>query len=441
MSPEVLTVIMLLSVMVVVMTGFPLAFGLAGIALVTAYVAGLGGIPSLLYLDSWGILNNYPLLAAPLFIFMGLMLEKSGVSERLFGAMHVWLGGLSGGLAISTVFIGAILAACVGVIGASVTMLGLIALPAMLKRGYDKEIATGAVCAGGTLGILIPPSVMLVVYGPTASISVGKLFMGAVVPGFVLAGLYAAYIGVRVGRNPQLGPPAPAEERAAPIHVKLRMLVTGLLPPLFLILAVLGSIFFGIAPPTEAAAVGAFAAVLLVIANRSFNLTVLKQTAYETMRVTAFIMLIAIGAKMFTGTFMSLGGGGVIEKVVMSVPFGRWGAFAAIMLILFILGMFIDWIGIVFIMVPMVTPIGAHLGFDPLWFALMICINLQMSFMTPPFAYAIFYLKGIVKPEWGVETMHIIRGVIPFIILVIIGLVIFIVFPQLVLWLPSLMIK
>lgn len=441
MSPEVLTIIMLSSVMVVVITGFPLAFGLAGIALVSAYVAGLEGIPSLLYFDSWGILTSYPFLAAPLFIFMGLMLERSGVSERLFGAMHVWLGGLSGGLAISTVLIGAIIAACVGIIGASVTMLGLIALPAMLKRGYNKEIATGAVCAGGCLGILIPPSIMLVLYGPTAGISVGKLFMGAIVPGFILAGLYAAYIGVRVGRKPQLGPPAPAEQRAAPMHVKLRMLVTGLLPPLFLILAVLGSIFFGIAPPTEAAAVGAFAAVLLVIANRSFNLTVLKQTAYEAMRITAFAMLIAIGAKMFTGTFMSLGGGDVIENIVLSVPFGRWGAFAAIMLTLFILGMFIDWIGIVFIMVPMVTPIAAHLGFDPLWFALMICINLQMSFMTPPFAYAIFFLKGIVKPEWGVETMHIIRGVIPFIILVIVGLGLFIAWPQLILWLPGLMIK
>jgi len=441
MSPEVLTIVMLSSVMVVVITGFPLAFGLAGIALVSAYVAGLEGIPALLYFDAWGILTSYPFLAAPLFIFMGLMLERSGISERLFGAMHVWLGGLSGGLAMSTVLIGAIIAACVGVIGASVTMLGLIALPAMLKRGYSKEISTGAVCAGGSLGILIPPSIMLVLYGPTAGISVGKLFMGAIVPGFILAGLYAAYIAIRCGTKPQLGPPALAEERAAPMHVKLRMLVTGLLPPLLLILAVLGSIFFGIAPPTEAAAVGAFAAVLLVVANRSFSLGVLKQTAYEAMRVTAFALLIAVGAKMFTGTFMCLGGGHVIKDIVLSMPFGRWGAFAVIMLILFILGMFIDWIGIVFVMVPMVTPIGAQLGFDPVWFAVMICVNLQMSFMTPPFAYAIFFLKGILKPEWGVETMHMIRGVIPFIILVMVSLGLFIAWPQLVLWLPTKMIR
>jgi len=395
----------------------------------------------LFYTRMWELVRNYVLLAVPLFIFMGVMLEHSRITERMHDALYLWLGRLRGGLAISTVLLGTILAACVGVIGASVTMLALVALPAMVRRGYDKSLASGAVCAGGTLGILIPPSVMLVIYGPMAVLSVGRLFMGAIFPGLVLSGLYCSYITVRCFLEPKIAPALAPEERVVPFWEKTAMLATSLVPPVFLVLAVLGTIFLGIAPPTEAAAVGAFAAILLTIAYRRFTWRTLKDTVVETLRVSSMVMFIAACAYMFTGVFLGLGGGSVVKELILSAPGGRWGPFVIIMFILFILGMFIDWLGIVFIMVPIITPVGAALGFDSLWFAMMVCVNLQTSFMTPPFAYAIFYLRGAAEPALGITTADVIRGVIPFVILIIVGLGLCIAFPEIILWLPGKMIK
>lgn len=409
--------------------------------MVVGVVAWEPQVFAMFYARLFGVLTDYTFLAVPLFIFMGLMIERSGVSDKLFTTLHLWLGGFRGGLAIATVLLGTILAACVGVIAASVTMLGLIALPAMLKRGYSKEIAAGASCAGGTLGILIPPSIMLVLYGPMATISVGKLFMAAFIPGLVLSGLYCTYIGIRCFFKPEEGPPMPPEERAASWGRKVFLLLTSMIPPVFLILAVLGSIFFGIAAPTEAAGVGALAAIVMAATYRTLNLQVLKETTYGTMRTFSMVFVIVVGASFFTGVFLSLGCGDVVANFVLSAPFGRWGAFAIIMFIIFILGMFIDWIGIIMIMIPIVSPIGTALGFAPLWLAMMIILNLQMSFLTPPFAYAIFFLKGVTTPEMKIETGHIIRGVIPFIGLIMIGLGLCIAFPQIILWLPSIMIK
>ncbi len=438
MSPEVITLLMFGLLLIAILLGFPMAYALGGIAMI---VSLLFFSPertfAVFYGRVFGIMTNYVLLAAPLFIFMGLMLEKSGISEKLFDAIYLWTGGLRGGLAIATVLIGALLAACVGIIGASVIMLGLIALPSMLNHGYNKELACGSVCAGGTLGILIPPSVMLVIYGPTASIGVGKLFMAAFIPGFMLAGLYISYIAIASFLRPNLAPALPPEERNVPFAHKVTALVTSLVPPLFLILAVLGTIFFGIAPPTEAAAIGAIAAVLLAIAYRRFSFQAFKEVTYHSLRITSMVMIIAICAAMFTSTFLGLGCGDVVKNAIVGIPMGRWGSFMAVMVIVFLLGMFIDWIGIVFIMVPIVTPIGEVLGFDSLWFAMMIVVNLQMSFLTPPFAYALFYLRGICKPEWGVNTGHIVRGVIPFVCLIVLGLVLCILFPQIILWLPG----
>ncbi|MFC1931079.1 TRAP transporter large permease subunit [Chloroflexota bacterium] len=441
MSPELVTIVMFSGILIGILLGYPLALVLGGVAMIVGVMTIGDTAFAVFRMRLFSLVSDYVILAAPLFIFMGVMVERSGTAGKLYSGLYLWFGGLRGGLAIATILMGTIMAATVGVIAASVIMLGLIAAPSMLQRGYSKELVSGSVCAGGCLGILIPPSVMLVFYGPMAAISVGKLFMGAFVPGFLLSILYCSYIAIRCWLNPQLAPPVPVTERAVPLMQKLNILVTSMLPPIALILIVLGSIFFGIAAPTEAAAVGALAATIMAAAYRRFNLKTLKETALQAMSITSMAIFIAVGASMFVAIFLKLGGGDVVHDLVLSAPGGRWGAFALIMFILFILGMFIDWLGILFLMVPLVTPIGESLGFDPLWFAMMICINLQMSFMTPPLAYAIFFFKGIVKPEWGVTTGDIIRGVIPFVIIVMIGIALCITFPQIILWLPNLMIK
>ena len=438
-SPELIAIIMFGGAIVGILLGYPLVFVLGGLALFVG-LAAIGPFSfGLFRARIWAMMVDYSFLAAPLFIFMGLMVEKSGAANKLYDGLYVWFGGLRGGLAIATILMGTLLAACVGVIAASVIMIGLIATPSMLQRGYNRELISGSVCAGGTLGILIPPSVMLVLYGPSASLSVGKLFMAAFGPGLLLSALYVTYIGVRCWLSPKLAPPISIQERKVTILKKLHMLITGILPPLFLMLSVLGVIFFGIAAPTEAAAVGAFAAILLAIAYRRLNWTTLNEVMLQTMKITSMALFIGWGASMFTGVFLRLGGGEVIANIILAAPFGKWGGFLMIMFVIFILGMLIDWIGIIFIMVPLVSPIVPQMGFDPIWFAMMIVINLQMSFLTPPMAYAIFFYRGVVKPEWDIHTNHIIRGVVPFVIIIIIALCLCIAFPQIILWLPSIM--
>ena len=441
LSPEIVTIVMLSGVLVGVLIGYPLAIPVGAVGLIVGYALFGGAVFDLLYARLFKLVHSYVLLAVPLFVFMGVMLERSGIADRMYAALYLWLSGFRGGLAIITVLIGTILAACVGIIGASVTMLSLLALPSMVKRGYSKSLASGAVCAGGCLGILIPPSIMLVIYGPMAMISVGKLFFAAFIPGFILSGLYITYIALRCLFQPEIAPVAPAEERAVPFIKKTATLISSLVPPGLLILAVLGSIFFGIAPPTEAAAVGAFAATVLTIAYRRFSFNVLKDTSLQTLKVTSMIFLIGGLSFAFVGVFIGAGCGKVVEAYILAAPFGHWGAFAVVMFIIFILGFFIDWIGILFIMVPILSPLAPVLGFDPLWFGMMICVNLQMAFMTPPFAPAIFYLRGSAAPELEVTMGDIIRGVIPFVGLIMIGLGLFVAFPQLILWLPAQMIK
>ena len=441
-SPELIAIIMMGGLLLGVSTGYPLGPVVAGIALIVGYLTWGGPqVTDLFYSRMYSLVRSYVILAAPLFIFMGLMLERSGIVERLYDALYLWLGGFRGGLAITTVLIGTILAACVGIIGASITMLALVALPAMVKRGYDKALASGSICAGGCLGILIPPSIMLVIYGPMAEISVGKLFMGAFVPGLVLSGLYCSYIAIRCFFQPKIAPAVPVEERKVPFLKKTTMLFTSLVPPVILVLSVLGSIFFGVAPPTEAAAVGAFAAMLLALAYRRLTFRTLKEAAFETLKVISKVIFVAVCAFMFVGVFLGLGGGNVVEEMVLASPGGRWGAFAVVMFVVFILGMFIDWLGILFIMVPIISPLAPALGFPDLWFAMMICVNLQMSLMTPPFAPGIFFLRGAADPALGVSMSDMIRGVIPFVILIMTGLGLCAAFPQLILWLPAQMIK
>jgi len=441
-DPQLVTFIMLGGILVGVLFGYPLALVVGGIGIVMGILLfGIDISLQLIYQRLFELINNYILLAVPGFIFMGIMLGYSGITERMFAAMYLWLSGFRGGLAVITILIGTILAACVGIIGASVTALAIIALPEMVKRGYSRTLAAGAVCAGGTLGILIPPSIMLVVYGPMAALSVGKLFFGAFMPGFMLSAMYCTYVAIHCFVKPDIAPPVPEAERAVPWRKKLWDLTISLIPPGVLIMGVLGSIFLGVAAPTEAAAVGALVATLLAIVYRQFSFKILKDTATETVKVTGMVLLIGATAYAFVGVFMRAGGGDIVKEMILGAPGGKWGIFAIIMFIVFLLGYFIDWLGILFIIVPIITPVGEALGFDKLWFAMMICVNLQTSFLTPPFAYAIFYLRGAADPSLGLTTGHIIRGVIPYIFIILIGLGLLITFPQIILWLPSQMIR
>jgi len=441
LSPEIVTSLMFGGVLGLVLTGFPIGFVIGSVGLIFGYLLFGGDITfHILYTRLFSLSLNYPYLAVPLFTFMGVVLQYSGIVEELYETLYETLSGFRGGLAVVTIVFGTVLAACLGVITASVTILTLIAMAPMVKRGYDKSLAAGTVCAGGTLGILIPPSIMLVVYGPQAGLSVGKMFMAAFLPGLLLSSLYIAYIVIRCYLHPEVGPPISLEKRQVSSIQKISKLLRSLLPPVLLILAVLGTIFTGIAPPTEAAAMGSLAAVLLAIAYRKFSWYLVKHAAIETLRISAFVVLIAGMCYAFVGVFMSAGCGEVVSNVIMSVPGGRWASFAVVMLIVFLLGMFIEWIGIVFIIVPIFTPIIKALGFDPLWAGMMICINLQMAFLTPPMAMSIFVCRGTAPAELGITMNDIIKGVIPFVIIIMISLVLCTIFPQIITWLPAQMI-
>lgn len=432
---------MLGGVFALVMTGFPIAFVIGSVSFIIGFlVFGPETTFHILYSRFYGLSLNYPYLAVPLFTFMGVILQHSGITKDLYESLYESLGGLRGGLAIVTVIFGTILAACLGVIAASVTILTLIALGPMVTRGYDKPLAAGTIVASGTLGILIPPSIMLVVYAPQAGLSIGQMFMGAVFPGLMLSGLYIAYIAVRCRLQPSAGPAMAKEEITKFDAAKFGKLIKSLLPPVLLIVAVLGTIFSGIAPPTEAAAVGSLAAVVLAIAYKKFSWSLIKHAAIETLRVSSFVVIIAALCYAFVGIFMSAGSGEVVSNLILSVPGGKWASFAVIMAIVFALGMFIEWIGIVFIIVPIFSPILVQLGFDPLWAGMMICINLQMAFQTPPMAMSIFVLKGTADPKYGLTMADIIKGVVPFVMIIMLTLILCIVFPEIITWLPEKMI-
>ncbi len=441
MSAELVTVLMLGGVFALVMTGFPIAFVIGSVSFIVGVLQfGPNTAFHILYSRFYDLSLNYPYLSVPLFTFMGVILQHSGITKDLYDSLYESLGRLKGGLAVVTVIFGTVLAAVLGVIAASITILTLIALGPMVERGYDKALASGTIVASGTLGILIPPSIMLVVYGPQAGLSIGQMFMGAIFPGLLLSGLYVVYILVRTWITPSMGPSIPAEELTEFSIGKIIRLAKALVPPVLLILAVLGTIFTGIAPPTEAAAVGSLAAIILAIVYRKFSWGLIKQACIETLKVSAFVVMIAALSYAFVGIFMSAGSGEVVAHAILAVPGGKWASFALIMLIVFLLGMFIEWIGIVFIIVPIFSPLWVQLGFDPLWAGLMVCINLQMAFQTPPMAMGIFVLKGTAPKELGVSMSHIMRGVVPFILIIIFTLVLLTIFPGIITWLPEKMI-
>ena len=440
LNAEFVTIAMLAGVLILVITGFPLAYIIGFLGIIFGIFLWQEQVGSVFYLRIYRLMVNRVLLAVPLFVFMGAMLERSGIIERLYATLYLWLGGFRGGLAVVTIIVGTIMAATVGVITASVTLLTLVALPSMVKRGYSKSFAAGAVTAGGILGILIPPSVMIVVYGPMAEISVGKMFFGAFIPGFMIAACYTIYIVIRAFAQKDIAPPVPLEDRNVPFMKKTGMLLVSLVPPAILIFSVLGVIFLGIATPTEAAATGAFMSIILTMCYRRFNLKVLTEVLTTMLRLSGFIFLVGGMSFAFVGVFLGFGCNEVVTGWVMGMPGGRWGAFGVIMFVVFLLGFFIDWIGILFIMVPIITPIFAALGFDPIWAAIMVCVNLQTSFMTPPFAMGIYICRGAADPSLGVTVMDIIRGVIPYVLIVLGVIILLAIFPQIITWLPGLMI-
>ena len=445
MNPnEVLAVAMFASFIGLVFTGFPVAWILGGLAVAfTALAIVLNadfnfpfavdwGYTSLVVDRSWNVMENWVMVALPMFIFMGLLLDRSGIANQLMLSFSRLFGGLRGGLAVAIALIGMLLAATTGIIGASVVLLALLGLPVMLRNGYDRSLASGTVCAVGTLGILIPPSIMLVLMADRMAMSVGDLFLGAVFPGALLGGLYVVYLlgyGLLKPEGAPAGKHEPMDWRA------LGDLGVAILPPAFLILAVLGSIFLGLATPTEAAGVGAAGALLLAAAKRKIDLPVLKKVLLETTRTTAFIFGVLLGATAFALVLRGLGGDELIERALLNLPFGPTGIIVTILFATFLLGFFLDWIELTLIVLPLVSPVVVNLGFDPIWFTVLFAVCLQTSFLTPPVGFAIFYLKGVAPP--GVEVPTIYRGVAPFIALQLIGLIVIFNWRELVTWLPS----
>jgi tripartite ATP-independent transporter DctM subunit len=415
--------------------GFPVAFSMIAVAFGFGYWA-FG--PSIIYqfmqkVDAMA--SNFVLAAVPLFIFMGAMLERAGIAERLFEAIHLWTRRLPGGLAIGTVLMCVVFAASSGVIGATETVVGLLAIPVMLKDGYNTGRISGTICAGGSLGTIIPPSVVVVLLGPTANVSIGDLMFGMLIPGLLLAFLYILYILLVCVIWPDVGPRiAPSPDEPSFIE-KCRISIVALWPPMLLIAAVLGSMLLGIAAPTEAAALGALGALLLSVVYGDFTLKVLHESLLKTLKVTVMILTILMAGNMFAGVFIAGGGVQTVERLIEAASFGPWLTLGLFLLVCFLAGFVLEWISILLIFIPVFVPIVKTMGFDPAWFCVLFLIVIQTSYLSPPMAPAIFYLRGIAPPE--ITIQHMFRGVVPFIAIQVLCLAIVAAFPQLVLWLPT----
>jgi tripartite ATP-independent transporter DctM subunit len=435
---ELLPLIMFLTLFVLLLFGFPVAFTLGGVSIIFGLLTFGLNLFNLLPLRIWGVMTNYVLIAVPLFIYMGVMLEKSGIAEQLLETMALLFGRLAGGLAISVVVVGAMLAASTGIVGATVVTMGLLSLPTMLKRGYDPAVASGTISASGTLGQIIPPSIVLVLLGSVLNVPVGDLFIAAVLPGCILVLFYLIYIILLARAKPHLVPAMPVAEVEQFRGKKMVLQVLkAFLLPFFLVLAVLGAIFAGIASPTEAAAVGALGATLLTLGHGKLNRDTLKAVMTETTYLTCMVFIILVGASAFGLVFRGMNGDRILTDFILRSQFGPHTFLAFVMIIIFIAGFFIDFIEIVFIIVPVVAPIFASLNVNLLWLGILIALNLQTSFLTPPFGFSLFYLKGVAPTE--VSTTHIYKGIVPFIVIQILVVILAIFFPQMILWLPRFM--
>ncbi len=435
MSIETITLLVVGAMLVLMLAGVPLAWIMMTIA-VTCTLAWLGpaGLP-LVASRVYGFVSEYVFVAVPLFVFMACILERSGVARDLYDAMRLLAGRLPGGVAVQTTLVAIVMAAMTGIIGGEVVLLGLIALPQMLRLGYDRRLAIGVVCAGGSLGTMIPPSVVLLVYGLTAGVSIGDLFLAAVLPGLLLGSLYVGYVMLRCWLNPALGPPAPPEELAVPLAEKLRLL-KGLILPILIIVWVLGSIYGGIASVTESAGVGCVGALLSAAIRRELTVDLLKGALFQTMTTVGVIIWLTLGANAFIGIYNIMGGTGYLRGLIGGLPLPPLGIVLVMMLILLVLGSIIDWIGICLLTMPIFVPVVKSLGYDPVWFGVLFCMNMQVSYLTPPFGPAAFYLKGVAPPD--VSLQEIFGSVWPFIGLQLVALSIVLLFPEVALWLPSL---
>ncbi|MCB1773771.1 MAG: TRAP transporter large permease subunit [Gammaproteobacteria bacterium] len=422
-------IIMFFVALLLLLLGFPVAFTFGGVALVFGVFAEGWDLFAFMPFRIFNIMQNVVLMAVPLFIFMGIVLQKTQLAEQLLESMARLFGTMRGGLAVSTILVGALLAASTGVVGASVVAMGVISLPVMLKYGYNRSLASGSICGAGTLGQIIPPSIILIILGDVLGLPVGDLFQAAVIPGVALVGLYVVYVLVYAYARPESAPAVPFEDDEAGRMRHYVSALKAIIPPLLLIVVVLGSIFAGIATPTESSALGGVGAVLLSVLYRKFSWSMLYESALETVKVTAMVFAILLGATAFSMTFTYTGGDLLVEEFLLQLPGEKWGFLIFSMLIILILGFFIDFVEISFIVVPILAPIAEALGISMLWFAILIAMNLQTSFLTPPFGFSLFYLKGVAPPQ--VSTLDIYRGVLPFILMQVSIVVSILVFPQL----------
>ena len=439
MGPELLTAIMFAGLLIGLFMGHPLPFVLGGIAVIGAYLGPGPQVFGTIVSNVYGrVMDNYVLVAIPLFILMARFLNDSGVTERMFEVMRLLMANLRGGLALTVVVVSVLLAATTGIVGASIAVMGMIALAPMLKYGYDKSLSSGVIMASGSLGILIPPSIMLVLMASYSPVSVGALFAGALVPGLLLGTFYAIYVLVLCWLKPELGPPVSAEERGQYSTGQLVWMLTKyVIPPMALILGVLGSLFTGFATATEASAIGALLAFLLFLIFGDRSIRTCFTTFMEAGKTTAMVTFVVVGATAFTGVFSRGGGMEVVQQVMLSAPGGEVGVLILMLLLVFILGMFLDWTGIVLLSFPIMLPVVQMMGHDVLWFVVMNAVILQTSFLTPPFGYALFYLKGVAPP--GVEILDLYKAVIPFCLIIVFTCVILALFPGLITGLPEIL--
>jgi tripartite ATP-independent transporter DctM subunit len=435
LSDPALGILMLVLFLAFLMLGFPIAFTLMALGVGFGYFTQGDSIFQLFVQRTYSVMSNDVLISIPLFLFMGYVIERANILDRLFRSIQLAAGWLPGSLAVATLITCSLFATATGIVGAVVTLMGLLAFPAMLRAGYDTRIASGVVCAGGCLGILIPPSVMLILYGATAGVSVVKLYAAAFFPGLALAGMYVLYVIVRVMMKPSLAPQLPAEERNVPALTIIWALLTSFFPLVTLIVAVLGCIIFGLATPSEAAAIGALGAVILALAYRSFSLDKMKDSVFLTARASAMVCWLFVGSAVFSAVFALLGGQRLVEEFIMGLNLGPVGFLILTQIIIFVLGWPLEWTEIIVIFLPIFLPLLDHFGIDPIFFGVLVALNLQTSFLSPPVAMAPFYLKGVAPKHVSID--EIFSGVMPFIFIVVFAMILLYTWPGFALWLPS----
>lgn len=435
MSSELITILFFGGMFALIFAGVPVAFALGGISSIFLYLTWGGDGFFLVANRLWTAMNSFTLIAIPLFMFMALILERTGVAQALFRMIHLWSGGLRGGLAIGTVLICAMFGAMVGVSGAAVVAMGAIALPAMLERKYDKRLALGCINAGGGFGVLIPPSIVMIVYAMLTGVSVGALFAAGMIPGLLMSVLVAGYIAIRCWLQPELGPALPKEERGD-WSERFRSLMAVALP-IGIVVMVLGSILSGIATATEAAAIGVLGSLLSAMVHRTLSLNLIKEALLQTLRLTSMIMWIILGAQVFSTAYSAMGAQQVVMDLMAAIPGGEWGALAAMLLLLLLMGMVLDPIGIMLITLPVFMPIITMYGIDPIWFGVLFVITVEIGYMTPPFGFNLFYLRGVAPPSISIGDIY--TSALPYAAVILFGLLLIIAFPGIALWLPKLL--